>query len=331
MKFSIREWTDQGTIDSPYRPKIDGPYDSIDMRPDPTSSDGVAFVAAEDGDFDSLDESLPAATVGRLGRLFGVDLVASDLRGIVTELLLVHGDATPFGSRWRKPQAGSDGWHRILLGETVYAAPAMRAATIGDTFVESSDTVLTSHTATGPNGGFSWTVTGGSSPTVIAATDDLDGAGSGTNHRVRAESDLSSADHYAQFKVVAWESSTISSLGPCVRYASAADTLYTCLLRDRADDQYRLFKLVASSFTQIGSSVSEALPAEPVTAKLEIDGSTLTLYIDDVSKISETDSSITGNTRTGLLIGTDATLDDFEAADLAAGDGGGNLLLLGVG
>jgi hypothetical protein len=195
--------------------------------------------------------------------------------------------------------------------------------TIGDTFVEAVNTDLASHTATGPNGGFSWTYLGGTSDIeVIATTDDIHGPTSG-NTRARAEADLSTVDHYSQFVGVAWPTTITNNMGPMVRVASAADSFYALLLRDRADAQYRLFKFTTGTPSQVGTSVDEALPAEPATAKLEVTGSTLTGYMDDVSKISGTDSSFTTQLRTGLMLDR-GTADNFEAADLEEPPAGGD-------
>lgn len=189
--------------------------------------------------------------------------------------------------------------------------------TIGDTFVEGSDVDLSAHTATGPNGGFSWTAVHGDI-NVTAASDDTASANN-ANNNYRAESDLSSDDQDVEVDVIS-NGGASDNHGPVARFASAAQSFYTIMHRDSDSGRYRLFKFTAGTPSQIGSSVNAASAGEPINLRLRVDGSSLEAFVDDVSVIGpNTDTSFTGQTRTGILQADTVILDNFEAADLAVG------------
>jgi hypothetical protein len=170
--------------------------------------------------------------------------------------------------------------------------------------------------------GWSWTEVTGDHDIVSNQV----GPGSGGG-RARAESDLSSDDHYAQLTMVDGSLSGQGS-GPTVRYAAAADTCYLAL-----SDGARIFKCESGSLTNLTSAIGD--PANGSVLKREADGSSLELFDDGVSIIGPiTDTSITGNVRTGFYRDFNRTLDNFEAADLATGvtyseTGSGGLILGG--
>lgn len=131
----------------------------------------------------------------------------------------------------------------------------------------------------------------------------------------RADADLSSANHAVQASVTAQVAT--SNPGVLARFsASVSNTYY--MWRDSNDGNVQqLFKRVTGTFTQIGSNVA-GTPAPPFTLRLTVSGSSLEGLLDGVSKITQTDTAITGNVRTGLrdnVLGT--KLDNFSADDLA--------------
>ncbi len=214
-------------------------------------------------------------------------------------------------------------WQQLVegMGEVIQSEEPDKPSTdLGDTFVEAGDTTLASHTATGPNSGFGWTRTGGATTAEVeASTDTLKGAVSADNERYRADSDLSSDDMSAKFDVVT-EDDTTNNLGPTVRHNSSADSMYTVLHRQTASNTYRLFKWTTGTPSQIGSTVNATPPSATYELDLQVDGSSLTAFVDSVSKVSGTDSSFTGQVRAGLLIAGDKwRIDNWVAMDLAAG------------
>lgn len=129
----------------------------------------------------------------------------------------------------------------------------------------------------------------------------------------RADSDLSSDDHYSQ--VVVGGGDNLTAHGPAARFASAANTYYVTF--NFADVQY-IAKIEAGSQTNLGSG--SYTYANDATIKLEANGSTIKMYAGGVEKASVTDSAITGNVRCGVAsYGINGTLNNFEAADLGGG------------
>ena len=159
--------------------------------------------------------------------------------------------------------------------------------------------------------GWSWTETAGdidivSNEALIQATEAS----------ARAESDLSSDDHYAQ--VVITEHANDPGVN-CRFNPAASNTYYHWRLEGDPGNNLQLFQRVTGTFTQEGSDVVDSSSA-PYTLKVSADGSTIKGYIGGVEKISETNVNITGYLRTGIRgNGIGDTYNDFEAADLAAG------------
>jgi hypothetical protein len=149
----------------------------------------------------------------------------------------------------------------------------------------------------------------------------------------RAESDLSSDDHYVQ---VAYSdlTSNLPNAGVSARFSASELTYYQFDVDSGSD--WRTFKRVTGSYTAVGSTSAQAVSANDII-KGECDGSTIARYYNGVSQNSTTDTTITGNTRGGLngFNGNAGTkrVDNFEAADLAAppADAPKRLMLLGVG
>lgn len=200
-----------------------------------------------------------------------------------------------------------------------------RGTKIGDTMVQpTTNTVLASHTATGPDGGHSWSEVLGSI-TVYEATDDAQNP-NGENVDARADADLSSANHYSEANVTILVSDS-RQVGVAVRFKSDAEDFYTLQYRDgtSSPDAWQISKVVAGTKTGLTPTATEAtkLGDNPGVIRLEINGNDLEGFLDTVSKITVTDTTITGNLRTGIGLANPngalrAIWDDFEAADLAA-------------
>jgi len=123
----------------------------------------------------------------------------------------------------------------------------------------------------------------------------------------RAESDLSSADHYAEGTVYP----TASGGGAaCVRFNSAANTYYAA--GGRASNG-EIIKRVAGTITVIAGSTFAVTSGTVV--RVIVNGSTVDFWRNGVSATSVTDTSITGNLRTGLAGKLSAQIDNFSASD----------------
>jgi hypothetical protein len=137
----------------------------------------------------------------------------------------------------------------------------------------------------------------------------------------RADSDLSSDDHYCLFTVVAETAG--SALGNAARMpATATDTMYYWRNNESAN-VLQMYKRVTGTQTQLGSNVSLA-PSIPYTTRLECTSADTVLgYTDGTLRITiSAETSITGNVRCGMrdaaALLNSSSLDTFEAADSAA-------------
>ena len=169
------------------------------------------------------------------------------------------------------------------------------------------------------------------SDTDIVSNVAVSQAGSATTSTARADSDLSTDDHYSQaiLNRVGGSSGNGQDYGTIVR---KDDTTTITFYHGRigttaAPDVLQLFKLVTGTSTQLGSNVEQAASL-PDTVKTQADGSTITFYFNDVEKFNETDTAITGNLRTGIRnrhitgwvdsTNGKASFNDFQSEDLSA-------------
>lgn len=150
--------------------------------------------------------------------------------------------------------------------------------------------------------GWSWTEVSGD---IDIVSNEAKGLANGSG--ARAESDLSSDNHYAQQTAVI----VSNGAGPAVRFASGADTQYFWLCDGSSPN--RLFRRETGSNTQIGGA-GNATSGQVV--KLSVSGSTLEMFIAGSSVGTQTDTVITGNTRCGMHSELNDRIDDWSASDL---------------
>jgi len=146
---------------------------------------------------------------------------------------------------------------------------------------------------------------------VVSNEASFESAGGSAVAAARAEHDLSSDDHYAQIDLT--NSASSNGGGAAVRFDPSALIFYMCWAVDGGT--YLLYKYSAG-FTQLdttGITIST-----PEAYKMEIDGSSLKGYQAGVERVSATDSSLTGDVRTGIIGQPPINVDDFIAADLTA-------------
>ena len=190
------------------------------------------------------------------------------------------------------------------------------STTIGDTFEEASDTDLSLHTATGPNGGFTWTELQGDID-VFGASDKA-GETAGNAATARANFDLSSDNHYAQAAMETSSSTGTQEASVFTRKdATTTMTFYEAQARFRSDEIYhRVFSNGVSTHMS-GSPISYTFNDNTqYLIKHVSDGSTQTVYVNGVSVHAVTDTGIINNLRTGIRARTvNLLVDNFEAGD----------------
>lgn len=114
--------------------------------------------------------------------------------------------------------------------------------------------------------------------------------------------------------------------GVCGRMQAAAQTLYQAIWGESAGN-IRLFKVVAGTQTQLGSSYAYTLTTTPANLRLRMDGASISVELDGATIIGPvTDSAITTAGAAGIYLFhnretgvSDATsLDNFSADDIGA-------------
>ncbi|KKL94303.1 hypothetical protein LCGC14_1866040 [marine sediment metagenome] len=240
-------------------------------------------------------------------------------------------------------EVGQDHYKRVLdaleekykVSYSVFIPPDLpdegklpHSTTLTDTFVETSDTNLPSHTATGPSGGFSWTRVLGDNDanyTVLGASDVVRlNDTTGNSHWHRADSDLSTDDFYAQLIYTVVGGAGNADAGVIVRKDStAAETAYVIGAKSTTDT-WRTFSVVTGSFTALGSDTTQVIAVNDVI-KGQADGSTIKRFRNGGEQDSVTNSAISGKFRAGIYARASVSvtakweLDDFEAADVTGG------------
>lgn len=194
-------------------------------------------------------------------------------------------------------------------------------AKANDTFVEGSDTALTSHTPTGTDAGTGWDFAGaGDAALVRAATDDVRDDNTSQGSRFRMTDDLGDDEMDVQADV-SFENAAIGDTlfaGPTGRHPSSAGN-------GSYEFDYDWSVGVNGSWTLAGDTLDEAWPGGTVTLKLTIRDNDQRGYADGVQKVSSTSNNGTGNTRGGLLLGNftgnsskRSVADNFQANNVIA-------------
>lgn len=209
---------------------------------------------------------------------------------------------------------GIDDWRHFVKPHRVkdIAGRLPHETTITDDFTRADATGLGTSAE-----GWSWT-------SVVAGINIVSNRARSTtnNNSSRAESDLSSADHYAQCDVIQ-SAATNRSLGPRCRFHASADTGYQGNNNGASTTSYQIVKVVAGVATALATA-DRGSTVTTRTSRIIITGSSLDLWEDGVSKTTVTDTAITGHLRTGIgKSGTQQTgtqdYDNFSASDGAAG------------
>jgi hypothetical protein len=177
-----------------------------------------------------------------------------------------------------------------------------QAKAAGDTFEDEDGTSLSDHTATGENGNFTWTVFSGNDAGLTIQDNQLVSGGSGNQARVRANQIIGS-DQRASITIVSHdEGSNRADLGLLVRKANDDVVTYyegRIEFNNGVTTAY-LVKLVAGVGTELDSDNTITWNDGDIL-KLEVEGTSLKLYQNDLVILSTTDSDITSGECAGLF------------------------------
>lgn len=151
----------------------------------------------------------------------------------------------------------------------------------------------------------------------------------------RADSDLSSVDHYVQAGTIRSQDDDMF-MGLFARKDSSATLTFYDVQGRWADEVWRIRKRVSGTFTTLQDNAMTINTATDYLLKFVVNGSTLQSWVDGVQIGTDlTDSAITTGTRCGMTginihptVPNTGRIEDFEAADIvAAGAGGGAVYL----
>lgn len=191
------------------------------------------------------------------------------------------------------------------------ATQLLPAEYVGDGWEAPSTTITESfNTADSPTLGpdLAWTELAGDADVVSNQCANITGTS-----EIRADSPLSMDDHYSQALIVTFASP--NGGGMLVRFPNTG--AFTWYMGDYypGSATYRLYKRIDGAWTEL-AFLSEVSPGNGWTAKTEIDGSALAFFKDGVSKVTATDTAITGFLYMGARISSGTVIDNFEAGDL---------------
>jgi S-formylglutathione hydrolase FrmB len=134
--------------------------------------------------------------------------------------------------------------------------------------------------------------------------------------------ELYSGDQSSQVQVTSTQLQGGQWMGPAVRMQNGGQTMYLGIyFWNNGSQQLRIYERTGGNWVQLGSSYSCGALAAGTKLTLTAVGSTITFAQDGVTRISVTDSSITGGSPGIMTFGT-ATADNWAGADATSGGGG---------
>lgn len=184
-----------------------------------------------------------------------------------------------------------------------------------DNFTDTDTTDLSAHTA---DSGATWTKRGGNAITINS--NRISAAGSGESNGYYSSATPANADYEVE---AIFHSDNSGGVTPaiCLRMATGAATQY--MLR-YGGGTWQLYEVSAGAETSIGSYTGDSLTnGNPRTVVLKAAGTTISVTIDTVERISVTDSTISAAGRPGVAeyyadVNTVRYLDTWSAADAAS-------------
>lgn len=188
-----------------------------------------------------------------------------------------------------------------------------------DTFSAASGAVLTSRTG---EIGASWSLQTGSAPATPSLIDAAQAVyATAATSIYQASGVPDTANYYVEADLVF--RSTLAGDGVAVagRMAAAANTFYWAGW-SQSSGGWRLFKTVAGTNTQLGSTSSDTFSSGTKKVRLTMNGSTISMSVNGVEVVSVTDTAITAAGRAGIRqtfaqgLTTGIHIDNFNAVNI---------------
>jgi len=178
------------------------------------------------------------------------------------------------------------------------------------------------------SGGWTWTnnVDSGGATCLDIVSNRAEAVALGTD-LARANSDLSSDDHYSEIAIITQTRVAGTAVAGVIarKDSTATATFYLGdLLKGSGAYTARLFRCISGSFTAMGTNATSF--STGYALRLTTDGSNIDVTLNAGSEISTTDTNITGNLRCGLRwergnASNTVNGDSYEAADVGGGGG----------
>lgn len=202
---------------------------------------------------------------------------------------------------------------KVLFAILFCAMTALADNLVTDTFTEATDVNLNAHTA---DTGESWTAQSGTI-TVIAAADVARHNSGATRSWYEVGENPANADYKVSAKIVTIAGDLQFVLARATWAAGSPDAYEGGWVHD-FPRRYKIRKWVAGTNSTLATdSVTDVAVGD--VFRLEVQGSTIRLFVNSVEKLSVTDTSITAINEAGLHgIGGADELDDFSVDDFAA-------------
>jgi hypothetical protein len=282
----------------------------VDLRPDPTVTDGFALVAGNG--IVSLADAIasdPGDTIGPvvrtlLGNKLGLTLQSATIKDVLAELLFRR------GNKWNPCAASlSRKIKEIYIGGELWASMPFDPGPQGDT--DPSDNF--SGTDANPIGG-NWTTTSGLAA-LRRISNQLANAGSDADSGAWWNAATFSSDHWSEITFAAVGSA--SDCGPAVRCQSGAATFYCAATYNPGEAFYKMVSGTASAI----SGVTTPNAANGDTVRCEAEGSTIRYKKNgaEVTGSPITDTSIPSGGAPGVFIFEAAVrISLWTGADIAA-------------
>jgi len=162
-----------------------------------------------------------------------------------------------------------------------------------------------------PIGG-NWTTVPGEAALKIVSSQCVQSLSGANRNAAYWNADSFNNDQYSKIKIVSL--GTLNTVGPLVRVSPSAETFYRVVT---STTTITISKCIVGSFTNIGTTISYTF-ATGDTLKLAVVGTTLEVFVNDVSVGTRTDSDIASGSA-GIYSRGDGVVDDWEGGNVAAG------------
>ena len=190
-----------------------------------------------------------------------------------------------------------------------------------DNFNGTDGADLTAHT---PSGGGSWVKAGDGGGRLEITSAGRVMPNSNVNESVYRHSEVPpSSDYEVSADIIRRSDDNQTRMGLALRISTTSDDHYYVRYNNNGDS-WLIAKSVGGTQSAIGAAVSQTLTVDQVyRVKFRVQGTTLTLLVDDVELASRTDSSHAGPGRAGIYGFDDATettglhLDNWQADTLS--------------